>query len=355
MLHRCSKSEIKSKIRGANEQTKLNAVFTNRLLSQEEHSTKYNRIEPKILNSESNGNSNDTHAPRLQQQQRQHCRLKGNRKSLLVAGLTSLLEWFLSLDYRNFTIFTDEICTGRYFRRICLIHKVHCHLSSVFAFSMLFTHLTGGNELDKNTVDGSDLVVVEVVALLLLLLFTCYLLFRIRFIMLYFHLNRHGRIRKNKGKKWTLLASLAWCTFLFYLSHVIFRCMDVTTVCASTKTRIERNGRKSTNYYIKSAACMCVDVREILHLFPSTDNSQLYIPPYKYICYTYSCIFMFAVGFYARILDCVLSLLYCFIFIWASVQLVASSNSTDMIILHGSGVYCVEESVRLVAICWWFL
>lgn len=128
-----------------------------------------------------------------------------------------------------------------------------------------------------------------------------------------------------------------------------------TTVCASTKTRIERNGRKSTNYYIKSAACMCVDVREILHLFPSTDNSQLYIPPYKYICYTYSCIFMFAVGFYARILDCVLSLLYCFIFIWASVQLVASSNSTDMIILHGSGVYCVEESVRLVAICWWFL
>lgn len=28
-----------------------------------------------------------------------------NRKSLLVAGLTSLLDWFLSLDYRNFTHF----------------------------------------------------------------------------------------------------------------------------------------------------------------------------------------------------------------------------------------------------------
>lgn len=36
-----------------------------------------------------------------------------NRKSLLVAGLTSLLDWFLSLDYRNFTHFPHRNSSER--------------------------------------------------------------------------------------------------------------------------------------------------------------------------------------------------------------------------------------------------
>lgn len=136
---KCTKSEIKTKIHEINEMNKRTnqtpcSIYKRNAIARRTY-TKHNRIEPvKAVNSESSRNSNDTRPDCSSSSSRSsgsNADWKENRKSLLVAGLTSLLEWFLSLDYRNFTIFTDEFCTGRYFRRICLIHKVHCHLSSV--------------------------------------------------------------------------------------------------------------------------------------------------------------------------------------------------------------------------------